>query len=683
MAGRAHRTPADEESFSHNESDATSRGAFVTDTSVLIEGIVSKLILSGEITPGAIIIPTAAVDELEHQANAGHETGLLGLDELRRLRTVCLERDIPLLFKGARPGQFEIDHAKDGAIDDMIRQLALAEDATLLTADRVQATVADAIGLPTKLVLLDSGKMGPMPLDEFFTLDSMSVHLKEDAESVRKVGKPGEWRFESIGRKLDRPAVQAIAKAIVEQAGARRDSYIETERRGSTIVQLSRYRVVIAKPPFASGWEITAVRPVKQLTLDEYNLSEKLQSRLALKAEGVLIAGAPGSGKSTFVQALAAFYVSQNKIVKTVEAPRDLIVPPEVTQYSLSHSSGEEIRDVLLLNRPDYTVFDEMRNTDHFTLYTDLRLSGVGMVGVVHATKPIDAIQRFMSRIELGVIPHVVDTVIFIKDGGPKKVFTVEIMVKVPSGMTEEDLARPIVCISDFESGKLEYEVYTYGEQTMVIPVADKQADSPLLKLAAQSVKEFFYQYIDKPQVEMASATRAIVYVPKGQVAMLIGTGGSRIREIEAELGISVDIRERNTGGESSGGHEGGKKHKKDRGKAVGAAANRAEPDLEYTRFGDDAEEVAGQGGGAVPRSPPGRAITYELEFTKKALVAHLDAKYAAQDVTFYDGLRPLATGTVNKRGEIHFEREAPQAAAIGYAMRHGELTVRSIPERD
>ena len=71
---------------------------------------------------------------------------------------------------------------------------------------------------------------------------------------------------------------------------------------------------------------------------------------------------------------------------------------------------AKEIHDILLLSRPDYTIFDEMRNTEDFRLFADLRLSGVGMLGVMHATKSIDAIQRFIGRIELGVIPHIIDT---------------------------------------------------------------------------------------------------------------------------------------------------------------------------------------------------------------------------------------------------------------------------------
>src|SRR3989338_7351315 len=135
-------------------------------------------------------------------------------------------------------------------------------------------------------------------------------------------------------------------------------------------------------------------------------------SRGAEQAEGVLVAGAPGRGKTTWAQAVAEYYALQNKIVKTGEAPRDLILPERITQYSISYGDSQEIHDILLLTRPDYTIFDEMRNTDDFKLFADLRLAGVGMVGVVHATSPVDAIQRFIGRVEMGVIPQVIDTVI-------------------------------------------------------------------------------------------------------------------------------------------------------------------------------------------------------------------------------------------------------------------------------
>jgi ATPase len=335
-----------------------------------------------------------------------------------------------------------------------------------------------------------------------------------------------------------------MAQEIVEEANMRADGFVEMQRKGSTIVQLGKYRIVITKPPFSDGWEITAVRPVKILSLDDYDLSQKLKDRIAKQAEGILIAGAPGNGKSTFAQALAESYAALGRIVKTVEAPRDLQLSDSITQYAISHGSAQEIHDVLLLSRPDHTIFDEMRNTSDFELFADMRLAGVGMIGVVHGTNPIDAIQRFIGKIELGVIPSVVDTVLFIKDGGVSKVFGIRMEVKVPSGMTEADLARPIVTITDFETGKLEYEIYSYGDQTVVIPVKPGQARSPLYALAAKQIEQEFLAYVDKVSVEVVSDNKCVVYVPGDAIAGIIGKQGSNIERMEKELGLGIEVRE-------------------------------------------------------------------------------------------------------------------------------------------
>jgi ATPase len=39
------------------------------------------------------------------------------------------------------------------------------------------------------------------------------------------------------------------------------------------------------------------------------------------------------------------------------------------------------------------------------------------MIGVVHATRPIEAIQRIIGRVELGMIPSIVYTTIYINEG--------------------------------------------------------------------------------------------------------------------------------------------------------------------------------------------------------------------------------------------------------------------------
>ncbi|MFH1770609.1 MAG: PINc/VapC family ATPase [archaeon] len=516
----------------------------VPDTSVIIEGILSKEIEKKKFSPKSIIIHEAVIAELEAQANRGQEKGHLGLEEIKKLRELGKKKKFTLDFKGERPGDFQIKRAKSGEIDSVIRNLALTEKATLITADRVQSLVAESKGINTIFYEFPKEDMEKeLILAKYFDETTMSVHIKEDCIPKAKKGRPGAWEYVEIAKKpMDGDEVKELAKAITEETGLRKDGFVEIERRGSTIIQLANYRIVITRPPFADGYEITAVRPVKHLDLDDYAIEEKLMQRLNGSAEGVLIAGAPGHGKTTFAQALAEYYSTQNKVIKTVEAPRDLILPKDVTQYAISHGSSQEIHDILLLSRPDYTIFDEMRNTEDFRLFSDLRLSGVGMIGVMHATKPIDAIQRFIGRIELGVIPHIVDTVIFIKHGEIGNVFSLSMEVKVPSGMFEQDLARPVVVINDFKTGRLEFEIYSYGEETVVIPVSG-QAVSPTHELAANTIKQEFLRYSDRAEVEVVSNNKCVVYVPEGDKSAIIGKSGSNIEKIEKKLGLSVDVR--------------------------------------------------------------------------------------------------------------------------------------------
>jgi ATPase len=182
-----------------------------------------------------------------------------------------------------------------------------------------------------------------------------------------------------------------------------------------------------------------------------------------------------------------------------------------------------------------------MRNTKDFELFSDLRLSGVGMVGVVHATNPVDSIQRFIGRIEMGVIPQVIDTVIFIKNGGVEKVLSLAMTVKVPAGMTEADLARPVVVINDFETGKLEHEIYTYGEQTIVVPVKDQKLTG-VMKIVDEKVRALLLEFTPNPEIEVVSDHKVIVRVPDKDVPKVIGKQGSTISRIESQLGMSIEV---------------------------------------------------------------------------------------------------------------------------------------------
>ena len=86
------------------------------DTSVIIEGIVSRKIENNEIKVDDLIIHEAVLAELEHQANQGREIGFLGLEELKKLRELSKKHNFNVKFLGQRPRAVEIKHASLGEI---------------------------------------------------------------------------------------------------------------------------------------------------------------------------------------------------------------------------------------------------------------------------------------------------------------------------------------------------------------------------------------------------------------------------------------------------------------------------------------------------------------------------------------------------------------------------------------
>jgi ATPase len=447
----------------------------VLDTSVVVDGWVSEQVESGEYKGYRIVIPNAVLAEIEHMANQKRDIGRLGMNELERLRALAENGAITLDFVGERPSSQQIRGSHSGELDALVRDVASKMNATLVTSDSVQAAVGHVIGLDV-VVIEKKRARSIVTLEEFFDDRTMSVHLVENNPPRAKKGEPGDWELVDLSDHiLTYEELEQLANTILERARQDRASFVEIEELGATVVQLRNYRIAIARPPFSDKMEISAIHPITKLDIDYYGLSPKLMNRLETRAEGILISGSPGSGKSTFAAALAEFYSKKGNVVKTLEQPRDLQVTDDIVQYAPLEGSMEKAADVLLLVRPDYVVYDELRKDSDFKAYADLRSAGVGMVGVVHAGSAIDAIQRLIlgGRVELGQLPSTVDTVLHIEAGRVAKVAALSLKVKLPTGMSSQqrDLARPVVEVRDFERGALEYEVFSFGGEKIVVPV--------------------------------------------------------------------------------------------------------------------------------------------------------------------------------------------------------------------
>ena len=626
----------------------------VPDTSAVVDGRVSERVADGTYESVTVFVPEAVVGELESQANDGLESGWDGLSELKRLADFADDGTIELRYVGERASGDARSNAHEGDVDALIRDLAADHDATLLSSDVVQAEVARAKGLDVEYVEpVARGVVDELPIREFFTEETMSVHLKTGTVPKAKRGALGEMRYVEIADEpTDEAQLREWANSIVDLARQSNEGFIELSDDGMDIVQFRNYRIAVARPPFADGIEITAVRPIAKTDLDDYEFADELRDRFAERKRGVLISGSPGAGKSTFAQAVAEFLNDSDYAVKTMEKPRDLQVGPEITQYGALGGEMENTADSLLLVRPDYTIYDEVRKTNDFEVFSDMRMAGVGMVGVVHASRAIDALQRLVGRVELGMIPQIVDTVVYIEAGEVHTVYDVTTEVKVPAGLTAEDLARPVIQVSNFETGRPEYEIYTFNRQVVTVPLDEEggeaDRDSGVGRIAKKEIereiRSVAHGHVD---VELNGDDEAVVYVTEGDIGTVIGKGGGRIADIESRLGIDIDVR---THDEKPGGSGGGP--------AGGAAGN-------------------GSGDGQVGAE---RGTVVAPEITSRHVVIDVDDGVGETVEVRADG-EYLFTATVGRGGEVQVSRGSAIAEELEDAIDRNR-TVTVVPAR-
>lgn len=622
---------------------------------MVIDGRITSMIKTGEYKGASIIIPEAVVAELEAQANQGREIGFSGLTELQALCKLAEEKIIELKFLGVRPTLEQVKLASGGEIDAMIRNVALENDAKFITSDIVQSEVARAKGLDVVYLKPQIGDFTPLGIDQFFDEHTIAVYLKERVPPFARKGTVREMQIVKIREQpTTEYELRGLAQEILERAKRDPDGFIELEKRGITVVQIGSMRIAIARRPFSDGMEITAVRPIVDVVLDDYRKADMIKSRITGGKRGLLIAGPPGAGKTTLAQSVATYLADHSFIVKTMEAPRELQVPDHITQYTMLEGSMENTADVLLLVRPDYVVFDELRKDEDFRVFADMRLAGLGMVGVVHATGAQDALQRFSDRIDFGVLPQTINTIIFVDHGEITEVYDIGFGIKVPQGMAGEMHVRPVTSVHNQETGELAFEIFRYDGETIVMPVLQPEGTPVAIsalpkpvdekpaemlsarKMAEKDIQREIGRYSDGPiDVHMISDTKAVVYIDDKDVPAAIGKGGKNIAAIVNKVGIGIDIR----------------------------------PRSEFEKQPQAAispEEEFQLGGG----------VKIRLDKKQLSIVA---AEQAGKIVDVFAGKEYLFTATVNESGEIHLGKNSTIAQEMLKRYNQGE-TIRLRP---
>ncbi|MBR1368678.1 ATPase [Methanocalculus chunghsingensis] len=633
----------------------------VPDTSVVIDGRITTMIHNGECKNPTIIIPEAVFAELEAQANHGREIGFSGLTEIQELCRMRDEGLLELKFVGERPRLDQVKLSSGGEIDAMIRNAAIEYDATFVTSDVVQAEVARARGLEVIYLKPQQENFTPLLIDNFFDENTIAVYLKERVSPYAKKGRLKEMRLVPIrDAPMSEYELRRLAQEILERAKRDPDGFIEIEKRGVTVVQIGSLRISITRRPFSDGMEISAVRPIAHVSLDDYDRAEEIKQGLVSDRCGTLIIGPPGSGKSTLAQSIAIFLADRDFVVKTMEAPRDLQVPDHITQYTSLEGSMEATADLLMLVRPDFVVFDEIRKAEDFSIFADLQLSGIGMVGVIHAQRVQDAVQRLIGRIDYCLLPQVISSIIFVSDGEIEQVFTIDFSIDRPTGLTDlgvEMPPSPLVTISNSADGTPVVEIFRFSGETIVISAGPTNSEEPALeepenniapsqpqipphwkvieKEIQKEIGRFTEGFVD---VRMISDTKATVFIDDQDIPAAIGKGGKNISGIVNKVGVGIDIRSR-----SELGH--------------------ADEDI--------VEEM--------PLKSASSERSIQIRTDKKQL-ALLCPEHGGKIVDVFSGKEYLFTGTVEESGEILLARNNSIAQEMIRRFEEGEdIKVRPV----
>ena len=387
----------------------------------------------------------------------------------------------------------------------------------------------------------------PQRLEDLLMEDVHTVFIKADCPPRVKRGSIGQLRLVDVegadDGKWDTLRMESLQEelvGLVDEHRHRSDCFLEIDRKGCQVIQLGDLRISCAWPPFADAREITIVRPVAKLSLGDYELDQRLIDRLADHHRGVFICGRPGSGKTTLAQAIAEYLDTDvGAMVKTMEAPRDLQLADRITQYAPLEGDLEKTAEIIFLVRPDFVIFDEVRRARDFEIFADVRLAGVGLLGVTHANSALEAIQRLIGKVELGLVSQVLDTIIHVEAGQIEQVMELRMTVKPPTGMQEE-LARPVIEVVEFPSGKITHEMFAFGSEIAVVPVEGRKqgALSPMKTLARDQLVHIIQQWVGvQCQVQFKGERSATIYAPQNMISTLIGKGGENVRQLQDELG--------------------------------------------------------------------------------------------------------------------------------------------------
>ena len=234
-----------------------------------------------------------------------------------------------------------------------------------------------------------------------------------DSIFVERKGKLTRWpKYFTDQEKLEDVIQQIVGRCnrVVNEQNPIVDARLENGDRVN----------VVMKPVALNGPILTIRRFPEQAVTMEFLVSigsitkeaaEFLQA-LVRTRYSMMIGGATGSGKTTFLNALSA-YIPKGERIITIEDNAELqiqgvenLVRLEAKEANLESGTEITIRDLIraaLRMRPNRVIIGEVRGAETFELLSALNTGHAGSLSTAHANSVKDMISRLETMVLMGV----------------------------------------------------------------------------------------------------------------------------------------------------------------------------------------------------------------------------------------------------------------------------------------